>query len=101
MTFPDAAVRVVTDCNNSCKPEEFFIGDSGTDENALAASLHSSLYSSEVDWTSVAGWFHSEIGQSGPLERFHTALHFMKLADFQQHVPVHFLIPTGCQCRVG
>ena len=23
----------------------------------------------------------------------------MKLADFQQHVPVYFLMPTGCLCR--
>ena len=68
VTFPDAAVRVVTDLNNSCKLEEFFIGDSDTDENALAASLHSSVYSSEVDWTSVTSWFQPEIGQSGPLE---------------------------------
>ena len=57
---------VLLQISTSCKLEEFFIGDSDTDENALAASLHSSVYSSEVDWTSVASWFQPEIGQSGP-----------------------------------
>ena len=68
VTFPDAAVRGVAEFNNSCKLEEFFIGDSDTDENALAASLHSSVYSSEVDWSSVASWFQPEIDQPEPLE---------------------------------
>ena len=68
VTFPDAAVRGVTEFNNSCKLEEFFIGDSDTDENALAASLHSNVYSNEVDWSSVADWFQPEIDQPEPLE---------------------------------
>ena len=68
VTFPDVAVRVVTEFNNSCKLEELFIGDSDTDENALAASLRSSVYSSEVDWSSVASWFQPEIDQPEPLK---------------------------------
>ena len=34
----------------------------------MAASLHSSVYSSEVDWSSVASWFQPEIDQPEPLE---------------------------------
>ena len=62
VAVPDAFVRVIGGCCNSCKCEEFFIGDSDSDGWVdVQCNLHS-VYSAGVDWTSVCEGFEPEIG---------------------------------------
>ena len=68
VAFPDAAVRVVSDFNNCWHCEEFFIGDSDSDGNVFADCMPLSVYSHDVDWTSVADWSQAECKAPGTLD---------------------------------
>ena len=50
---PDALVRMISSCDNSCMCEQFFIGDSDSDEMSHEHCTLQSVYSCGVDWTSV------------------------------------------------
>ena len=60
VAVPDALVRMISSCDNSCMCEQFFIGDSDSDGLSHEHCTFQSVYSCDVDWTSACNGSEAE-----------------------------------------